>query len=119
MFAVQSKKDCSLQDMLRRHLGGSDGDSTPISEPDRVPEMNSQSMQAFLESLPSSICDDLQAVKKDLSADLRDIRRKLDNVGQRVSALEDKDDSRSDETERLQQEILRIKDQQLDLQMHT
>ncbi|KAJ1091567.1 hypothetical protein NDU88_004686 [Pleurodeles waltl] len=49
---------------------------------------------------------DLQAVKRDLSSDHGEVRRDLDKIGERVVALEHKDDGCSEEIEWLQQEKL-------------
>ncbi|KAJ1131761.1 hypothetical protein NDU88_010094 [Pleurodeles waltl] len=43
----------------------------------------------------------------------------LDEVGERVATLERKDDGHSEENEWLQIEILRLQEQQIDLQSHT
>ncbi|KAJ1176552.1 hypothetical protein NDU88_001826 [Pleurodeles waltl] len=74
--------------------------------------------RAFLESLFFSLRDHLQGVKIDLLADMRDKRHDLDDVGEWITSLEDRDDASSEELERLQQEILQLQDQQLDLQAH-
>ncbi|KAJ1142895.1 hypothetical protein NDU88_009207, partial [Pleurodeles waltl] len=59
--------------------------------------------------------EDLQTIKKDLSFDLQDVWRNLDNVRERVAALEQKDAGRNDDLEWLQQEIIRLQEQHNDL----
>ncbi|KAJ1161151.1 hypothetical protein NDU88_001638 [Pleurodeles waltl] len=60
-----------------------------------VLETDSPVTQVLLESLYSSLYDDLQVVKKNLLAEWQDIRHDLDDIGERVSALEDKHDGRN------------------------
>ncbi|KAJ1157298.1 hypothetical protein NDU88_010013 [Pleurodeles waltl] len=61
----------------------------------------------------------LQAVKRDLSSDLKEVQRDLDKVGERVATLKCKEDGYSEEIEWLQQEILRLQKLQIDIQSHT
>lgn len=45
--------------------------------------------KAFLESLLSTLRDDLQSVKKELAAELKEVRKDMDSIGERVASLED------------------------------
>ncbi|KAJ1123077.1 hypothetical protein NDU88_001550 [Pleurodeles waltl] len=58
-------------------------------------------------------------LKGDLSSELRKVRRDLDEVGEIVAALKDKDAGHSKEIEWLQEKALRLNEQQIDLQSHT
>ncbi|KAJ1117070.1 hypothetical protein NDU88_005270 [Pleurodeles waltl] len=62
--------------------------------------------------------EDLQAVKRDLCSDLQEVRRDLDEVGERVVSLEYKDDNGHEELEWMRQEILCLQEQQIELQAH-
>ncbi|KAJ1187664.1 hypothetical protein NDU88_004438 [Pleurodeles waltl] len=78
------------QRYVDKTLGGPTGYAASTSEPDHVPEKetaDSLMTRTFLEFLFFSLPCNLQAVKKDLSADLQDIRRNLDYVSEKVSAL--------------------------------
>ncbi|KAJ1126839.1 hypothetical protein NDU88_005245 [Pleurodeles waltl] len=63
--------------------------------------------------------DDIQAVKKDLSQDLKVVCRELEEDGEKVAALEEHENARVEEIEQLQQEIIWLQDQQIELQAHT
>ncbi|KAJ1216050.1 hypothetical protein NDU88_003656 [Pleurodeles waltl] len=75
-------------------------------------------IRTFLEALFSSLQEDLQEDKRDLSSELREVCRDLDEVGERVVSLEHKDDDQHEELEWMQQEILRLQDKQIELQAH-
>lgn len=57
-------------------------------------------------------------MKCDLTSAIKDIRRDVDGFGERVVTLEDKADIRDSELSAMQQEIMRIHEQQVDLQTH-
>ncbi|KAJ1091948.1 hypothetical protein NDU88_005062 [Pleurodeles waltl] len=71
--------------------------------------------RTFLEQLFASLKTDLQIVKKEISLDLKEVRRA---VGARVVALEEHEAGREKEVEQLQQEVLWLREQQIDLQAH-
>ncbi|KAJ1084261.1 hypothetical protein NDU88_004413 [Pleurodeles waltl] len=60
----------------------------------------------------------VHAVKRDLSQDLKVMHRDLEEVGERVASLEEHEKDRGKEVEQLQQGILRLQDQQIELQAH-
>ncbi|KAJ1162371.1 hypothetical protein NDU88_002839 [Pleurodeles waltl] len=64
-----------------------------------------------METLFSSLRDDIQVVKRDLSADLKEVRRNLEEIGNRISAMEDREAGC--------QEVLHLKEQQIELQAHS
>ncbi|KAJ1189300.1 hypothetical protein NDU88_006048 [Pleurodeles waltl] len=66
---------------------------------------------SFLEVLFTFLQEDLQTVKKDLSTELWEMRKELNEVGERAAKLERKDDERSNKIESMQQEILHLQDQ--------
>ncbi|KAJ1153005.1 hypothetical protein NDU88_005777 [Pleurodeles waltl] len=74
--------------------------------------------RSFLEGLFASLRDDIQGVKRDLSQDLKVVRRELEEVGERVAAQEEHENARGEEIAQLQQDIIWLKDQQIELQAH-
>lgn len=63
--------------------------------------------KAFLESLFLTLREDLQSVRNYLTAEIKEIRRDVDDVGDRVAALEEKSDTAVTESNMLQQEVIR------------
>ncbi|KAJ1215610.1 hypothetical protein NDU88_003218 [Pleurodeles waltl] len=86
----KTKREISLLDMLM----------IPAGTPKGVEEAHWLDMgqpegtvvRTFLEALFSSLQEDLQAVKRYLSPDLREVQKDLDEVGERVASLQRKDD---------------------------
>lgn len=74
--------------------------------------------QALMESMFAALRDDLQTVKHELTTEIKDIRKDVDEVGERVATLENKEVARDTELEALQQEVIRIHDQQVDVQSY-
>ncbi|KAJ1186138.1 hypothetical protein NDU88_002921 [Pleurodeles waltl] len=73
---------------------------------------------SFLEAMFASFREDLQAVKKDLSQEMKSVCTEIVDLGESVSKLEDQKTSQGEELEQLQQEVLCLPDQQIDLQAH-
>ncbi|KAJ1185358.1 hypothetical protein NDU88_002151 [Pleurodeles waltl] len=71
-----------------------------------------------MEVLFTSLHDDIQAVKKDLSADLWEVRWNLEETGDAVSAMVDLKAGSEGEVEWLHQEVLCLRDQHIELQAH-
>lgn len=71
--------------------------------------------RAFLETLFASLREDLQEVKRDLTAEIKDIRKDVDDIGGRVATLEDRQDSTVSDLHTVHQEVIRLHDQQVDL----
>ncbi|KAJ1096027.1 hypothetical protein NDU88_001176 [Pleurodeles waltl] len=74
--------------------------------------------KSFIETLFSSLPSDSQVVKKDLSADLKAVRSNLEQLGALVSAMEDHEARHEQEVDWLHQEVLRLKEQHVELQAH-
>ncbi|KAJ1174338.1 hypothetical protein NDU88_006160 [Pleurodeles waltl] len=64
--------------------------------------------RSFVEKLFVSVQDNLQVVERDLSLDLQEVPRDLDEVGERIANLECKEDGRCEEIKGIQQEILHL-----------
>ncbi|KAJ1164287.1 hypothetical protein NDU88_004732 [Pleurodeles waltl] len=64
------------------------------------------------------LMDDPKGPKKDLAQDVKAIHKDLTDVGDRVSASEDKETPREEEVKHLQQEVLRLQEQHIDIQAH-
>ncbi|KAJ1161516.1 hypothetical protein NDU88_002001 [Pleurodeles waltl] len=73
---------------------------------------------SFQEALFAALRDDFQTVKRDLSQDLKAIHKDTAEPGDRVLALDDQETTQDEESEQLQQEVICLKDQQIDLQAH-
>ncbi|KAJ1170644.1 hypothetical protein NDU88_002517 [Pleurodeles waltl] len=74
--------------------------------------------RSFMETLFSSLRDDIQTVKTDLSAGLKDMWRNLEELSDKVSAMEDHKAECEEEAEWLHQEALRLEEQHIELQAH-
>ncbi|KAJ1104112.1 hypothetical protein NDU88_001527 [Pleurodeles waltl] len=121
MAATRTKKDHSLRDMLLKLNGSADDNKAPTQNMDHPLDMWDQEgpmTRSFLEALFTSIWEDLQAIKKDLSADLREVRQNLEEVGDRLSTLEDCKSGWDEVLEWVQQEVLLLKEQHVELQAH-
>ncbi|KAJ1200923.1 hypothetical protein NDU88_004744 [Pleurodeles waltl] len=72
-------------------------------------------MQTFLESLFSTLRDDIAALKQELAADINDIRRNMGKLEQRVDSLEHTHDSHNKELEEHRHKIIGLRDKTADL----
>ncbi|KAJ1186736.1 hypothetical protein NDU88_003517 [Pleurodeles waltl] len=118
MTATRCKKDRSLPGMWMKPADATKSEKAPMADtkhPHEAGVTENPVTHSFLDALFVSLCKDLQAVKRDLSSDLQEVQRDLDEVGERVVTFEDKDASRSDEIEWLQQKVIQLQDQQIDL----
>ncbi|KAJ1199584.1 hypothetical protein NDU88_003418 [Pleurodeles waltl] len=81
MVAVRSKKDRSLKEMLTKStMGKAETDLPTPGKPSRmVREEKGEDpvTRVYLEVLFTSMREDLQALKRDLLLDLKEVRRKL------------------------------------------
>ena len=103
MASGKSKRDANLKDMLTRSVPAK-GAAPPSARPappapsgDPPPASSSDAeivIKYFLESLFSSLWEDLKVVKHDLTLDLRDVKDDLMEVGDHVASLEDSRTSR-------------------------
>ncbi|KAJ1219030.1 hypothetical protein NDU88_006601 [Pleurodeles waltl] len=57
-------------------------------------------------------------MKQDFSQDIREVRCKESELGERVSSMEDEETPHNGDIELLQQEIFHLREQQIDLQAH-
>ncbi|KAJ1080468.1 hypothetical protein NDU88_000667 [Pleurodeles waltl] len=116
MAAAKAKKDCSLKDMLTKPTGPLE-DRKPLPRglcPSQAEE--GQVTRSLMGAHFASLRDDIQAVKKDLLADLQEVQRNLEEFGDRVSAVEDH--KAECEGELLHQEVLWLQDLHTELQAH-
>ncbi|KAJ1128761.1 hypothetical protein NDU88_007136 [Pleurodeles waltl] len=122
MAVTQSKKGRSLKEMLTKPMVGRAEAGLPRSGmPSRQAakeEGEGPVIPAFFEGLFTSLRDDLQSVKTDLSQDLKEVCQELMEVGERVATLEKHKTSWDEVIVQLQQELIRLKDQQIELQAH-
>ncbi|KAJ1180427.1 hypothetical protein NDU88_005648 [Pleurodeles waltl] len=83
------------------------------------PETEGPVTHFFCGTLFTSLKDDLHMVKRELSQDLKVVQKNLAEIGDRVATLEDNASGRDEELENLQQEVIRLKEQQMDLKVYT
>ncbi|KAJ1210176.1 hypothetical protein NDU88_005544 [Pleurodeles waltl] len=82
MGSACSKKDRSVKDMLIKPTTCKAEAVTPAMERHECDEEGgSPIMRSFLEGLFTSLREDLQAVKRDLSQDSKGVRHELEDVG--------------------------------------
>ncbi|KAJ1138142.1 hypothetical protein NDU88_004533 [Pleurodeles waltl] len=62
-----------------------------------------------------SLKENLQALKKGLAQDIKALRKDFTDVGDMVSALEDKETPRQEGVEHLRQEVLHLQEQHIEL----
>lgn len=74
--------------------------------------------RGLLESLFATLTQEFHTMENDIKAELRELRRDIYSVGERVDDLENQTTARDEEVSQLQQKVLRLRDQQLDLQAH-
>ncbi|KAJ1135996.1 hypothetical protein NDU88_002423 [Pleurodeles waltl] len=89
------------------------GDATgPVSsEGDGAPLM-----RAFMEQLFESLHDDLSTLKREIAADIKDLKREMIDLGQRVDTVEQAHDAREDELDCHRRELLTLQDKNQELQ---
>ncbi|KAJ1099966.1 hypothetical protein NDU88_005057 [Pleurodeles waltl] len=79
------RKERSVKDMLSKPTVGKTEADNPGTGEHREEEMDEDtgapSTRSFLEGLFASLWDEIQAVKRDLSQDLKVVRRELEEVG--------------------------------------
>ncbi|KAJ1178986.1 hypothetical protein NDU88_004225 [Pleurodeles waltl] len=123
MGAIRSQKERSIKDMLSKQKAGKTEANDPGTGKHREEEMDEDTgasvTRSFLAGLFTSLWGDIQEMKRDLSQDLKVVCRELEGVGERVVTLEEHENTRGEEIEQLQQEILQLQDQQSKLQVHT
>ncbi|KAJ1083740.1 hypothetical protein NDU88_003895 [Pleurodeles waltl] len=86
MVATRNKQVRALKDMLTKPTGPSHEGKPPSSSTESPPVKEDQECpvtQSFMETLCSSLHEDIQSLKRVLSADQTDIRRNLEELGDR------------------------------------
>ncbi|KAJ1100283.1 hypothetical protein NDU88_005369 [Pleurodeles waltl] len=117
-MACKGKRSRSLNDLLTKPTGGPKGgkeDEDLFKQPKNT---EGPVMCSFQEALFTSLRGNLQTVKKDHSADLREVHKDMDVKGKRVATLEQKADDRNKETEWLQQKELQSHTEDLENNIH-
>lgn len=84
----------------------------------RAEEADAPATKAFMIELFATIKEDIQGLRAQLAAELRDVRRDVDELGERVATMEEHNVDREESLHQLQQELLRLREQNLDLQTH-
>ncbi|KAJ1171911.1 hypothetical protein NDU88_003768 [Pleurodeles waltl] len=82
-------------------------------------EIDGTVTHSFLEALFGLLWEDLQTVKQELSQELRAVQRDLVEIGDHVFTLDDNTSGRDEQLKNLQQEVIHLKEQQIDMQAHT
>ncbi|KAJ1127898.1 hypothetical protein NDU88_006291 [Pleurodeles waltl] len=80
--------------MLTKPLGSTEDRTTPPGSicPSPAEEgRKARVTRSFMEALFTSLRNDTQAVKKDLLVDLREVQQNLEEIGDRVYAVEDRE----------------------------
>ncbi|KAJ1178402.1 hypothetical protein NDU88_003648 [Pleurodeles waltl] len=121
MATACTTKDRTLKEMLSKPTGGKAGDgSTLIKQEQQANRDDSESPVTctFLEALFTLLREDLQMVSKYLFKDLKEVHCELVELGVRVSTPEDHETGCDKKIEQIQQEVIRLREQQFNLQAH-
>ncbi|KAJ1217494.1 hypothetical protein NDU88_005088 [Pleurodeles waltl] len=73
-------------------------------------------MRAFMEQLFESLLNDLATLKREIAADIKDLKREGIDLGQRVDTVEQAQDARKDELDCHRRELLTLQDKNQELQ---
>lgn len=106
MTTARNRKEKTLKDLLQKSTGPSTSQTAnglDSGEGDEAP-----ATKAFMVELFSAIKEDIQDLHSQFSADLREVRRDLDGVGDRVATLEEHDLNRDEDIHQLQQDMIRL-----------
>ncbi|KAJ1170002.1 hypothetical protein NDU88_001883 [Pleurodeles waltl] len=117
-MTAHTKKERTLKEMLSKPTDIKMGGESSPPEQEWPPDGNrreDQVIHPFLEALFTSLREDLQVV---LSQDLKEVLHEVTELGDRVSSIEDRETACDEDIELLQQEDLRLRKQQIDLQAH-
>ncbi|KAJ1102070.1 hypothetical protein NDU88_007128 [Pleurodeles waltl] len=124
MAMAKSKRERSVRDMLAgtRLASGTtpeevSGTGTPESRAEKDSEECSPVTKGFLTSLFDSLRGDIQELRRDISQEVRELRGEVSSLGEHVSQLEDNEIPRGEGVAGLQQEVVRLREQQDLLQM--
>lgn len=122
MASLRAKKEKTLKEMLlKTPKPGSSDSQTPSLHSGTAETEGAETpiTRAFMESLFSSLRNDFLSLKEEVAGEVREIRRDVEDLGERVEAIESQDQARGEEIHQLQQEIIILHEQQVDLQTHT
>ncbi|KAJ1198224.1 hypothetical protein NDU88_002067 [Pleurodeles waltl] len=72
--------------------------------------------RAFMEQLFESLHDDLATLKQEITANIKDLKREVIDLGQRVDTVEQAQDAREEELDCHRREILTLQDKNQELQ---
>lgn len=114
MATTKPRKDKAVEKLLQKQ---SRVQATQTdSEVDKGESSDTLVTKTFMIELFSAIKEDIQELRSQLASDLKEVRRDVDNLGDRVATLEEHDIHREEDLHQLQQELLRLRDQNLNLQ---
>ena len=85
------------------------GGGTPKEEP---------VTRAFMEELFTSLREDILVFKGEMIKDLKNMQSDVTDIGNRVSTLETLSDAKEEELEFYRQDLMTLKEQNMDLQLH-
>ncbi|KAJ1211781.1 hypothetical protein NDU88_007135 [Pleurodeles waltl] len=91
--------------------GCGDAAGPVLSESDGAPLT-----RAFMEQLFESLCDDLATLKREIAADVKDLKMEVIYLGQCVDTVEQAQDAREDELDGHRRELLSLQDKNQELQ---
>ncbi|KAJ1129998.1 hypothetical protein NDU88_008357 [Pleurodeles waltl] len=86
--------------------------------PDATLDIDVPVTRPFLENLFTTLRDDIEALKQELAADVKDIRSNVGVLEQRVDSLEWGSDNRDEELEEHKRKILALRNKTADLNYH-
>ena len=126
MAAPKQKRDANIKDMYvgpSLHSVSSAGRSlmavNVVDPPTAQDTMGDTPVtRSFMEDLIDSLKTDIQALREEIAADVKELCREVVDVGNRGASMEDTLDTRGQELEVRRKEVCTHNDQLLDLQMH-
>ncbi|KAJ1096594.1 hypothetical protein NDU88_001729 [Pleurodeles waltl] len=84
-------------------LGSSEGVGEPLT-------------RTFMEQLFKPLCEDFATVKQEIAADIKDLKREVVDLGQRVDTIEQTHDTQVEELDCHRKELLTLQDKNQELQ---
>lgn len=117
MAANKARKERALDKLLQK---ASEEQATQTdAHAARDDNLETAVTKAFMVELFGAIKEDIQELRTQLASDLREVRRDVEDIGDRVATLEEHDLHRDKDIHQLQQEIIRLREQNLNPQAHT
>ncbi|KAJ1112672.1 hypothetical protein NDU88_000933 [Pleurodeles waltl] len=102
------RKDSSIKDLFAKPAGKKAEHIEKKCQPAPV-------TRSFRENLFRKLRDDIAALKQELAAVVKDIRRNMGELEQRIDSLERANDNKDGDLEEHKQEILALRDKMADL----